>query len=305
MYIAKNMSEGDAIHFPANLICANFDSIPKGVKIFLTIHDITPLLFYKNKRKNGNYFSNGESVSTKQFENNLLLFLPRIDCIITVSENTKCDIVSRFGINESKIVPIYNGIDSRFVCYSKEKIKEIRTSYNIPNGKIIMAINGGKHKNIIRVILAFFLYCIKNRNEDMKFILVGRVSKKIRLLTNFMKKKFILAGRVPDEILIDYYNIADGFIFASLYEGFGFPLLEALACGSYVVCSKTSSLGELGKGYAYLVNPLSVLDIANSFNMIKRKTDEEINEQRQYVQNFTWDNTADRHMEIINIVMSL
>ncbi len=300
-YISKNMHKGDVIHFPANLICVDVTRFPKDVRIVLTVHDITPIFYYQNKKRNGNYFSNGKRVSTKQFEENLRQYLPRADRIITVSENTKKDIVSYFGIDERKIITIYNGIDSRFKQYSSEQLETVKEKYGLSNIQTIMAVIGGKHKNIARVITAFRLYCKKNRNNKLHLILVGKISKRTMLLTCFRKSKgkIILTGRVSDEELVDYYNISDGFVFVSLYEGFGFPLLEAMACGAYTICSKTSSLGELGEGYAYLVDPTDIVDIADSFKTIRKLSDDEIKKQREYVKKFTWDNSCRQHIKVL------
>lgn len=306
-YILNHMDADDVVHFPANLICANIDSIPNNVKLILTVHDITPIFYYKNKRRNGNFFSDGESVSTRQFEENLREFLPRVDHVITVSENTKKDIISYFNIEGKKISVVYNGIDAKFIKYSKEKLADVKKSYHLENEKLVMVLTGGKHKNIIRVVVAFYFYCILNKNEDIKLILVGKTNKKMVALTYFLRrmKKAVLTGRVSDEVLVDYYNIVDSFIFASLYEGFGLPLLEAMACGSFVICSDNSSLGELGRGYAYLINPRSIKEIMNGFSKVKKLSDNEIGKQREYIGRFTWDNSANQHEVIINNLVNI
>lgn len=301
-FINENMTESDIIHFPANLVVVDVKNILSKVKIVLTIHDITPILFYKNKKKNGNYFSDGECVSTRKFEQNLKASLPRADCIIAVSQNTKKDVVNYFNINKDKVVVIYNGIDSKFVNYSVQIKKEKKLFYNPDNAKMIMAINGGKHKNISRVIIAFYLYHIKNRNANCKLFLIGNVNKKTKILSYWLikKKKIVFTGKISDETLIDYYNITDGFIFASLYEGFGLPLLEALACGAGVICSDTSSLGELGEGYACLINPLKISEIVDSIEKIEPPSEEKIEQQRKYVNNFSWDKSCELHKKNID-----
>ena len=300
-----NLKEGDMVHFPANTIIEMF--IPGYVKVIYTLHDLTPLFFYKHKKRNGNYFSDGMALSTKEWKANVLYALKRADCVLTVSENTKNDIVKYFAIPDNKIKVIYHGVDEQFERHSFEKIEEKRALYGLNNKKIIMSIAGAKHKNLVRVILAYYILCVKKHTENYCFVLVGAIIPKIDILTKVLQKKgnFFLTGRVSDEELVWLYNLSDCFIFASLYEGFGFPLLEAYACGTPVVAANNSSLKELNGGYARLVNPRKILQISNAMKENLQRSEELILNQIEYAKSFTWESFRKKHKKEIDELMKM
>lgn len=299
----QNMKEGDVIHFPGNTIVV--DNIPTRVKVVYTIHDLTPLLFYKHKKQNGNFFSDGTPLSTYEWKENVLYALIRADCILTVSENTKKDIVKYFDIQQEKIVSIYHGVDERFVRYSSELIEEKKRKYGLKNKRIIMGIMGAKHKNLIRLILAYYLLILKDRSKEYCLILVGDVIPKIDIFTKLLQKrrKVFLTGRVSDEELVWCYNLSDYFVFVSLYEGFGFPLLEAYACGTRVITSNTSSLGELSGGYAQQVNPKKIGQIENAMKTKVHYDEEFIVKQVNYAKSFKWTTFREKHKRVIESVL--
>lgn len=294
-----NLKIGDVIHFPANTIIVT--NIPEYVKVVYTIHDLTPLFFYKNKKRNGNYFSDGTPLSTNEWKKNILYASKRADCILAVSENTKKDIIKYCAVSEEKIVVVYHGIDMKFERYSSEVIEEKKGEYGLSNRKTIMGIIGGKHKNLTRVIIAFYLLCIENWRENYCLILVGAIMPKINILTKGLqsKGKVYFTGRISDEDLVMFYNISDCFVFVSLYEGFGFPLLEAYACGANVITSNTSSLKELSGEYARQIDPKNILQIINAMKENDLRTEVEIKEQISYAKSFTWQRFRETHREII------
>lgn len=298
-----NLKAGDVIHFPANTIVIT--NIPEYVKVIYTIHDLTPLFFYKYKKRNGNYFSDGIPLSTKEWKKNILYASKRADYILAVSENTKKDIIKYCHVATEKIFVIYHGIDMKFKQYSPKKIEEKKKEYGLNEKKIIMGIIGGKHKNLIRVIIAYYLLCIKNRKENYCLILVGAIIPKINFLTKRLqnKGKAFLTGRISDEELVMFYNISDCFIFVSLYEGFGFPLLEAYACGTNVISSNTSSLKELNGGYAQQINPKKILQITNAMKRNDLRTEKAIKEQICYAKSFTWQKFREKHKKVIESLM--
>ena len=186
--------------------------------------------------------------------------------IFTVSENSKNDIIRMFKADPSKIVVTYNCVDSAFVHKEKSQVEYLRQKYGIPAGKkIIMYVGNLKpHKNLLRLMQAYS----KVDNEESCLVLVGKAfdNKDIdetidRLALN---GKVIKTGIVNRDELVDFYNLADLFAFPSLYEGFGIPPLEAMACGTPVISSNTSSLPEVVGDAAITFDPYNVEEIAEA-----------------------------------------
>lgn len=292
----NNLVEGDILHFPANVIVPV--SIPHYIKVVFTLHDITPLLFYKGKKNCGVYSVIGKAMETDEWEENISYALQRADKVVVVSKNTKRDILNHFEVSEDRVDVIYNGIDNTFTAYPECKTKELKKARKLDKSICIMAIMGGAHKNIKRLILAFCLLLLfEKRRKSLKLILVGKINRKRRLLAMILRKHVILTGRISEQELVEWYNISDLFVFISLYEGFGFPLLEAMACGARVLCSNTSSLAEIACGYAEMVNPQKVVEITKKIHSLIGEKYNPI-EQMKYAHNFTWIKTQKKYINV-------
>ena len=111
-----------------------------------------------------------------------------------------------------------------------------------------------------------------------------------------ISNKVIHTGMVEQEELVDLYNLADLFVFPSLYEGFGIPILEALACGTPVICSNTSSLPEVGGDVVEYFNPLDVEEIKNTIER-KLKDKNNINYEKQ-LKKFDWEKSVKETKEL-------
>jgi glycosyltransferase involved in cell wall biosynthesis len=180
--------------------------------------------------------------------------------IFTVSEFSKEEISSYYHIDKSKISVIYNAVAKDFRPVKTEKLK--KEIY-------ILAVSSFKaNKNFFKIYQAFAL--AKQQIEGLKFYVIGDLtSDKFQSLQfeidEMMKDKDIkLLGRISDEELIRYYSNAKAFVFASLYEGFGIPVLEAQACGCPVICANNTSLPEVAGNSALMCNPNDKEDIANA-----------------------------------------
>ncbi len=193
----------------------------------------------------------------------------RADRIIAVSNNTRDDVLDYFRVDEAKVRVVYNGVESRFRRRLDDE--ELRTSLNalgVRQPYVLFVGNPKPHKNLDRVIEAYArarsragfeapLVCVGARpGTDFKLELRARqlgVGDHVRLL-----------GRVDGEILPALYQGASLFLYPTLYEGFGLPVVEAMASGVPVITSNTSALKEIAQGYAELVNPLEVKEIARA-----------------------------------------
>ncbi len=185
------------------------------------------------------------------------------DAILTVSEASKLDILRYCKVPEQKVVVVHNAIDERFSTVpDAEDVARVRERYQLTHGFILYVGNIKPHKNLVRLIEAF-ARVRRGPHEDLKLLIIGdQISKlpALRLAVHHHKlhKHVRFLGYIPDETLSVLYRLAAAFVFPSLYEGFGLPPLEAMACGAPVVTSNTSSLPEVAGDAAVLVDPYSV-----------------------------------------------
>ena len=200
--------------------------------------------------------------------------LKKSKLIFTVSENSKKDICKIFNIKPEKISITYDAVDSSFIKKDKEDIVYLYKKYNIPHDKNLLLYVGNlkPHKNLNRLLEA--LASLKNRN-DYCLILAGKAFTSLELKEQEKKlgieQLVIHTGLVSKEELIDIYNLADLFVFPSLYEGFGIPPLEAMACGTPVVAANNSSIPEVVGNAAILFDALNIDSIANALCIAENK----------------------------------
>ena len=262
-------------------------------KMVVTIHDLTHLLFPE-------FLPNKFAYFYAKFM--IWIALKKADKVITVSQNTKNDILKMFKVNPDKIEVIYNGVGEEFIKKDKKDIQYLYTRFNIPeNKKIIMYVGNLKpHKNLERLLEAYSE--IKNREETC-LVLVGKSFQNYRVLEEKeiklkIKNQVIHTGIVTQDELVDLYNLADLFVFPSLYEGFGLPVLEALACGTPVICSNTSSMPEVGKDNVIYINPLDIKDITSKIENFDKYKEKNI--IKNQLSEFSWKNTYDKTLEVLS-----
>lgn len=218
--------------------------------------------------------------------------------VFTVSENSKKDMVEMLGVNPDKVHITYNAVDERFKKKEKKEVEYLYDKYSIPrNKKIILYVGNLKpHKNLERLIEAFKGI----RNKETILLLVGKAFKGVTIEREENKKelkdRIICTGMVGASELVDLYNIADLFVFPSLYEGFGIPPLEAMKCETIVACSNTSSLPEVVGDAAYMFDPYDERSIAEAIN---RALEDSIDNQARIVKGlervkaFSWKDCID------------
>jgi len=205
--------------------------------------------------------------------------LRRAERIFAVSNSTRNDLGRLFGIPLRNVEVIYNAIDERFrQGHATDADRElIAGRYQVNYPFLLYAGNIRPHKNVIRIIEAFSALRTElekdGRFPDLKLIIIGdELSKHPDLrravvrsgVTNYVR----FLGFVPIDALRIFYDTAKVFVFPSLYEGFGLPPLEAMAHGTPVVTSNTSSLPEVVGNAAVLVNPENVFDIMRALHRV-------------------------------------
>ncbi|WP_213991159.1 glycosyltransferase family 1 protein [Sodalis sp. dw_96] len=261
----------DFIFFPG-YIPPFFSSKPYA----FTIHDLNHLDRPENS-----------SILKKLFYN---LFIKRgckkAQLIFTVSDFSRQKIISWAGIDPNKIVNVGNGVSPAFNL----KVTLHRFEYDY----VLCVSNRKIHKNEQRTICAFVEANLPN---GIKLVFTGEKTEELELLINELdaEDKVVFTGFVKEDELPALYKGALVLIFVSLYEGFGLPVIEAMACGTPVITSNTSSLPEIAGDAAILVDPEDTKEIALSLN---RVIDDDvlratmIKKGIKQAEKFTWDITA-------------
>jgi glycosyltransferase involved in cell wall biosynthesis len=190
------------------------------------------------------------------------------DRVLTVSEASKRDILRFFDIPPEKVHVIYNAIDERFlVPPDEERMELVRQRFQLHHPFVLYVGNIKPHKNLERLIDAFRRTRAGGLDE-LRLVIVGDELSKYPALRQAvhrhrLEKIVRFLGFQPHETLAAIYRLARVFAFPSLYEGFGLPPLEAMACGTPVVTSNVSSLPEVAGGAALLVDPYDPVSIAD------------------------------------------
>jgi glycosyltransferase involved in cell wall biosynthesis len=205
--------------------------------------------------------------------------LRRAERIFAVSNSTRSDIGQFFHIPLGKVEVIYNAIDERFRRgHATEADRQLIAGRYLVNYPFLLyAGNIRPHKNVIRIIEAFSALKTalekEGRFPDLKLIIIGDELSKHPDLRRAVVRSGVtndvrFFGFVPIDVLRIFYDTAQVFVFPSLYEGFGLPPLEAMAHGTPVVTSNTSSLPEVVGNAAVLVNPENVFDIMHALHRV-------------------------------------
>jgi glycosyltransferase involved in cell wall biosynthesis len=195
--------------------------------------------------------------------------------VLTVSEASRRDILSFYpDADPDRIHVVPNGIDPALLeDPGEEEMERVRERYRIRERFVLYAGNIKPHKNLARLIAAFGLLRQRPGFDDVKLLIIGDEVNRYPSLRRAMetagaRQDVRFFGFVPERTLAALYRMAAVFAFPSLYEGFGLPPLEAMACGTPVVTSNVSSLPEVVGDAALLVDPTSVEDIAGGIERV-------------------------------------
>lgn len=232
--------------------------------------------------------------------------------IATVSENTKKDIVELCGVRPEAVSVIYSGIPASFKVYRKDdpQLGQVREKYGLPDDFILFLGTIEPRKNISGLIEAFELLKNRGASRELKLVIAGGNGWKFGpVISAYGKSKYkddiIFLGFVDGKDKPYLYNLAKIFVYPSFYEGFGFPPLEAMACGVPVVTSDVSSLPEITGGAGLSVNPGNVNDI--SLAMEKLLSDTELYSRSrdgglEQARKFTWQNAARSYISLFSVL---
>ena len=268
-----------------------------GIRSVVTIHD---LIFLRHPE-----FYNW--VDTKIYAWKFRRTLREADHIIAISECTKRDILYYGDIDEQKISIVYQSFAPRFsVEVSEEQRTQVRSAYQLPQRYILNVGSIEARKNILQVVQALPLL-----PDDVALVMVGRHTPYTDLVLQYVREHHleervrVLHG-VPDEHLPMLYALAESFVYPSVYEGFGIPIIEAISCGLPVVACSGSCLEEAGGPDSLYVQPGNVEAMAAAIRLTlvgAEGRELRIENSKKYIRRFSGCNVADQVAEIYSALM--
>ncbi|MFH1453373.1 MAG: glycosyltransferase [Armatimonadota bacterium] len=281
------------LHLPAYII-----PVVKFCPSVVTIHDLSFILFPEK--------------FIKTYRVYLQFFVPlsmrRADYIIADSRSTKEDIKKLFKIKDDKIKVVYPGVSDSFrVIDDKSVIEEVKQKYKLPERFILFVGTLEPRKNVLGLIKAFNTFK-KTDDKNYKLVITGSpgwLYNDIYTTVDELKIKddVVFTGYLADEDIPKLYNAADLLVYPSFYEGFGFPIVEAMKCGTPTIASNISSLPEVVGDAGILIDPNNTDEIAEAISNVLN--DDEL--KKKLVKNgieraklFTWERSADNVIDIYN-----
>jgi len=287
----------NGIHtFPLDLLIGKVDVFhssdwiqpPTSAKKVTTVHDMTPFLYPQ--------YSHPTIIAVQK--RRMEWVKKECDAVITDSYATKNDFMTLTNMSEKRIHVVYPGVEDKFRKIPTKNILHIKRTYNI-KGKYYLTVGTLEpRKNAQTAIEAYETVRKKIGEETPSLVVAGKEGWGNHISTS---KGVKLLGYVPDLDLPALYSGAQAFIYPSFYEGFGLPVLEAMACECPVIASDRGSLSELVKGCALIINPENSDTIAQALLTIRQNNSERkrlIKNGIKNAQKFRWENTARQVLKV-------
>lgn len=274
----------------------NFLAVSKECELVTTFHDLSferfPEFFTLKTRLWHYYFVNPRRIAKKS------------DRIIAVSRSTAKDLEEIYKIDAKKISIIRHGVseDYKVINRNDPKLLEVQKKYNLPYKFILYLGNIEPRKNIKSAIAAFKkLRKEKPVLEKYKLVLVGNRSPLCRDITKKEEQDILSIGYIGQEDKLFVYNLASLFVYPSFFEGFGLPVLEAMACGTPVIASNNSSISEVAGKSAVMINPNrpeQLFEAMKSVLLDEKLRDKMKKRGLEQSQKFSWEKCAEETLKI-------
>jgi glycosyltransferase involved in cell wall biosynthesis len=273
----------------------------KRIKKLITIHDLIPIKFPQ-------FFEN----KTDNVVHKIIQSIQPDNFAICVSEATKVDLLEISGLDESQVfvAPLAASNELFYPVCDQDIINQTLQKFAIPiNQPYFLSISTLEpRKNIDAIIKCFADLILQEKNEDLNLVLVGikgwdfeKIYEAISI-TPQIKNRIIFTGYVPDEDLAALYSGALSFVYMSFCEGFGLPPLEAMQCGTPVICSNTTSLPEVLGDAGILVSPTNFQDISKAMLSVYQNDDDYRKQLKQKsierASQFSWQKFAHENFNI-------
>jgi glycosyltransferase involved in cell wall biosynthesis len=284
----------DLTHSPTPL------PLPTQGKKIVTVYDIFFLEFPEL----------ADNQARRNFAQRMRRTMQKADGIVTISRFTAQQLRERFEVEGKRIKVVYPGIDRPYwENVEQKKLEQTKADYNLPSDFLLFVGASEQRKNLLNLLEA--LKIVHARNKKITLLLIGpkgqdhkNVKTKIQELELDSWVKMI--GYLDDIELKNFYWLASAFVYPSLWEGFGIPLLEAMACGVPVVTSQTSALPEAGGEAAVYSDPRNPEDIAEKIILVLE--DHSLREKliaagKKRIQSFGWESAASEVLRFYEFIM--
>jgi len=278
---------------------SNTAPVKKGLPLIVTLHDIIYLESISIFKKGGTWYQKAGNMYRRWV-------VPKVvkiaDKIITVSNFEKNRINDFFGFphDNDKLVAIYNGVSNHFKPIDdKQELTRVKKQYNLPDNFLFFLGNTDPKKNTKGVLEAFSRY-LKKSGDDLYLVMLDYERSALEKLLDEIGDKelinrIVLTGYVINTDLPAIYNLCKVFLYPSLRESFGIPMLEAMRCGVPVITSNTSSMPEVSGGAAFIIDPYKPQEIANAIDELLHNENmrkELIDKGLKQAAKFSWRNMA-------------
>jgi glycosyltransferase involved in cell wall biosynthesis len=271
-------------------------------KLVVTIHDLIHLMDAKEHNR----------LAVRAYAGVMLRAVARrADHIITVSEFSRARIVELLGVDPARITVIPNGVAARFSPAGEEDDSAGSGARPDAAPYFLYVGNLKPHKNLERFLTAVASF--RQRTKlNWTFLIVGPGSEsEVKNLRSHasrlgIEQLLVFKSAVSDDELLNLYRRAQFTVMPSLLEGFGFPVLEAMACGTPVVCSRAASLPEVGGDAAQYFDPLDVDSISQALEIVATCPETRAGLRRKGLERasqFSWERSVQRHVELFERVM--
>jgi len=230
-------------------------------------------------------------------------FVQAADAVIVISESTQRDAMTYYQIKPDKIHVVYGGVNAHFrPIDALQKLDAVRQAYRLPDHFLLYVGVIEPRKNLPTLFDAFKLATLPN----VKLVIAGKKGwlydeALARVQELGLEQDVIFTGYVPDDDLPALYSLAEAFVFPSLYEGLGLPVLEAMACGAPTICSDVSSLPEVAGNAALLVAPTNVRGWAEAMTGLTQNASLRADLRERGLRqaaHFTWETAAHQMREV-------
>jgi len=290
-------------HLPAVDLLHGTDNVlprTRRIRTVMTLHDLAFRVF--------------PEIHKPMYRSYLAVTMPRMlrraDAVIVISEATRRDAIRFYGLDEARLHVIYEGVGAPFRPAEAEEVARVRSVYGLPSQFLLYVGTIEPRKNPLTLLEAYRVLCLEG--IDCPLVLAGKLGWRSEQFLEArrrsgLEQKVRLLGVVPDDDLVPIYSAADAFVFPSLYEGFGLPALEAIACGAPVICADSTSLPEVSGGAALLVSARDVGALAGAIRRLL--SDAVLREElrarglRRAAQ-FTWESSARKTLDVYHAVLA-
>jgi glycosyltransferase involved in cell wall biosynthesis len=269
--------------------------LKKGFSSVVTVHDLSPLLFPETFNR----------IVYLHHKYGMIRILRNVDAVVTDSHNTRKDLLERFSVDPKKIRVIHLGVAERFKPANHLVCERLREKLGLADPFVLYLGTLEPRKNLTSLIDAFHKLK-KDIRMNHKLLICGakgwkysNIFKRVKQLR--LENEVVFTGFIDDEDLPALYSSAKVFVFPSIYEGFGLPPLEAMACGCPVICSNAASLPEVVGDAAITVSPYDANRLSQELYHVlssKRLRQRLIRKGFKNVKRFSWKRCAEQTLQV-------